>query len=82
VTTTAVTKNKKKKEKKGEGETVVFAPVTVEKRKRTVDDGFGDSRGKSSKYTEDGLRIYSVQDLNIGLGGDTPQCPFDCDCCF
>ena len=33
--------------------------------------------------SELGMNIYSVGDLKIGAGaGDTPQCPFDCQCCF
>ncbi|KAN0061721.1 hypothetical protein ACQY0O_005713 [Thecaphora frezii] len=43
---------------------------------------FMDSRGSSRKRTEDGLPIYSEAELRIGEGGDTPLCPFDCDCCF
>lgn len=35
----------------------------------------------SGARTEDGLPIYSVEELKIGLGGDTPECPFDCHCC-
>ncbi|KAJ2575421.1 hypothetical protein EV177_010999, partial [Coemansia sp. RSA 1804] len=36
------------------------------------DDDFADSRGKSSKYTEDGLRVFYMDDLRIGEGeGDT-----------
>ncbi|KAJ1662841.1 hypothetical protein IW140_005548 [Coemansia sp. RSA 1813] len=47
------------------------------------DDDFADSRGKNSKYTEDGMRVYYMDDLRIGEGeGDTDLCPFDCDCCF
>ncbi|KAI7964916.1 hypothetical protein MJO29_003014 [Puccinia striiformis f. sp. tritici] len=49
-----------------------------------VDDeqerAFRDSRGTRPK-TEDGLMIYSVEELKIGLGLDTPECPFDCQCC-
>ncbi|CAG8535213.1 12512_t:CDS:2 [Acaulospora morrowiae] len=46
------------------------------------DDGFSDSRGtKIRKSTEDGFAIYNANELNIGNGGDTPLCPFDCDCC-
>ncbi|CAG8475240.1 25833_t:CDS:2 [Dentiscutata erythropus] len=45
-------------------------------------DGFSDSRGtKSRKTTEDGLAVYDINELNIGNGGDTPLCPFDCECC-
>ncbi|KAJ2481664.1 hypothetical protein IWW56_001574 [Coemansia sp. RSA 2131] len=47
------------------------------------DDDFADSRGKNTKYTDDGLRVFFLDDLRIGEGeGDTEQCPFDCDCCY
>ncbi|TPX59386.1 hypothetical protein PhCBS80983_g02541 [Powellomyces hirtus] len=50
------------------------------------DDGaFGDSRGalKGKRKTEDGLGLFTTDELNIGKGeGDTPQCPFECWCCF
>ncbi|KAJ1971682.1 hypothetical protein H4R35_005119 [Dimargaris xerosporica] len=47
------------------------------------DDGFFDSRGSGKKrFTEDGYPLYTVEDLQIGLGGDTPDCPFGCQCCF
>lgn len=29
-----------------------------------------------------GLPIYTLQELNIGQGKNTKDCPFDCDCCF
>ncbi|KAI9595267.1 hypothetical protein BDF19DRAFT_82501 [Syncephalis fuscata] len=49
----------------------------------TMDDAFADTRGsQSSRYTEDGLPIYDAKLLRIGEGGDTDQCPFDCECCF
>ena len=30
------------------------------------------------------IPIYTAESLNIGLSnsGNTPNCPFDCDCCF
>ena len=34
------------------------------------------------RVMDDGLPIYKEDELNIGLGKDTPECPFDCDCCF
>ena len=36
------------------------------------------------KFTDDGLPIYTPEELKIGLKGSgrTPKCPFDCDCCF
>lgn len=33
------------------------------------------------RTTEDGYPLYDVKDLNIGGGLDTPECPFDCQCC-
>ncbi|KAH8554327.1 hypothetical protein BGW37DRAFT_249771 [Umbelopsis sp. PMI_123] len=70
---------------------VVFAELAAVKasKKRAAqpkiadDDGFSDSRGKKSRRTtDDGFPLYDVKELNIGLGGDTPECPFDCKCCF
>lgn len=71
---------------------VVFAELAAikktknpKKRPAPTDDGdeFGDSRGikKTSRYTDDGYPLYDVKDLNIGNGLDTPECPFDCQCC-
>ncbi|KAF8898586.1 hypothetical protein BD779DRAFT_1687491 [Infundibulicybe gibba] len=44
---------------------------------------FNDSRGSTSrKKTEEGWAVYKEDELGIGdQGGDTPLCPFDCDCC-
>ncbi|KAI8049423.1 uncharacterized protein B0P05DRAFT_592113 [Gilbertella persicaria] len=73
---------------------VVFAELAAVKnskpstKKRPVplpsaDEDFGDSRGlkKTNRTTEDGYPLYDVKDLNIGNGLDTPDCPFDCNCC-
>lgn len=40
------------------------------------------NEAKSRKYTPDGLPIYTMEELNIGKGGNTDLCPFDCNCCF
>ncbi|KAJ7630740.1 hypothetical protein FB45DRAFT_916447 [Roridomyces roridus] len=44
---------------------------------------FKDSRGSGPRRkTEEGWSIYKEDELGIGdEGGDTPLCPFDCDCC-
>lgn len=34
------------------------------------------------RTTDDGLPLYDVSDLGLGRGGDTSECPFDCQCCF
>lgn len=33
-------------------------------------------------FTEEGYKIYTPEELNIGKGGNTSECPFDCKCCF
>lgn len=59
-----------------------------EKRPKKVsknDLEFTDTRGLKSKarpLTADGLPIYTAEEMGIGTGGDTPDCPFDCQCCF
>jgi len=42
----------------------------------------GSARKDGSTHTEDGLKIYSAEELRIGKGQNTPLCPFDCECCF
>ena len=60
------------------------------KSEREDDMGFGTAtsdkivkKGNAS-YTADGLRIYTMEDLGLDKeeGGDTPLCPFDCECCI
>ncbi|KAG2023322.1 hypothetical protein CC2G_000987 [Coprinopsis cinerea AmutBmut pab1-1] len=57
-------------------------------KKKKVDkeeeEKFKDSRGTSGRRTtEEGWTIYNEDELGISHeGGDTPLCPFDCDCCF
>ncbi|ORX76971.1 DUF1764-domain-containing protein [Anaeromyces robustus] len=80
--------NKKEKTSVNDSSKIVVAKSDIKKSKYaykpTDDDGFGDSRGlHSERRTEDGLRIFTMEDLRIGEGeGDTPLCPFDCNCCF
>mmetsp|Transcript_15169 Transcript_15169/g.22620 ORF Transcript_15169/g.22620 Transcript_15169/m.22620 type:complete len:81 (-) Transcript_15169:234-476(-) len=51
-----------------------------------VDDGLGgiyNNEGWTGRRTSgDGLRIFKTHLLKIGDGGGTPQCPWDCQCCF
>jgi hypothetical protein len=69
-------------------ETIVFGEKNIEKQALPEDDFFQNSRGTRSivttdiERTEDGLPIYLDEELKIGLGKDTPDCPFDCSCCF
>ncbi|CAE6378595.1 unnamed protein product [Rhizoctonia solani] len=59
----------------------------VGKKSATVDsddERFRDSRGTGPRRrTEEGYAIYKEDELGINdEGGDTPLCPFDCECCF
>lgn len=49
-----------------------------------VDDGLG-GKYNHEGYTgrvEDGVRIFKTHLLQSAKSGSTPDCPFDCDCCF
>jgi Eukaryotic protein of unknown function (DUF1764) len=44
---------------------------------------YSDSNKLSNKRTEEGWPVYRLEDLNLSnTGGDTADCPFDCNCCF
>jgi len=64
----------------------VAAPKKSKAKQGKLEDEarFRDSRGTGPRRkTEDGFLIYKEDELGIGNeGGDTPLCPFDCDCCF
>ncbi|KAJ0247289.1 hypothetical protein HA466_0167210 [Hirschfeldia incana] len=60
--------------------------VAKRKRKRSEVDGFNNSSSKKGprKRTEDGLLVFTEDELGINKAnaGNTPLCPFDCQCCF
>lgn len=55
------------------------------KKRKIPDDSHewvGKGEKKKARYTEDGLKIYTLNELGINSkSGGTPLCPFDCDCC-
>lgn len=58
---------------------------TKKKTKKPEDTGdFADPPSRPRKTTEDGLAIYTEDELGINKAdaGNTPLCPFDCSCCF
>lgn len=58
-------------------------PMKVTKVAGSKDDIFGEASQAGRKRTEEGFAIYSEAELGLSKhGGDTPDCPFDCDCCF
>ncbi|EHY66030.1 hypothetical protein NEAUS04_2245 [Nematocida ausubeli] len=42
----------------------------------------GSSALEQDIFSCDGYKIYTQEELKIGRGGNTPNCPIDCDCCF
>jgi hypothetical protein len=52
------------------------------------EDDLGFTRGGSKKklagnsYSADNLKVVDIDSLGMGKGGDTADCPFDCQCCF
>ncbi|KAJ6406463.1 hypothetical protein OIU84_010059 [Salix udensis] len=62
-------------------------PKLTTKKKKSKEDEKGrstDPPSRSRKKTEDGLTIYTEEELGFSKssGGGTALCPFDCDCCF
>ncbi|KAM2020868.1 hypothetical protein ACFX16_042957 [Malus domestica] len=57
---------------------------TKKKDKGIRDGGFGDLSSQTKKRTQDGLAVYTEDELGINNAdaGNTPLCPFDCSCCF
>ena len=38
-------------------------------------------RGAGDGAAVAGLTMYALEALGMGGAGDTPDCPFDCQCC-
>lgn len=34
------------------------------------------------RFMDDGTPIYSIEDIVSKTGGNTDECPFDCQCCY
>ncbi|KAK9946304.1 hypothetical protein M0R45_011773 [Rubus argutus] len=80
-----------KKRKKAEADKVKKPNEEPNKPKRKKkkdlgfeDGAFVDQTSRSKKRTNDGLAIYTEEELGINKAdaGSTPLCPFDCSCCF
>ncbi|PBL00748.1 DUF1764-domain-containing protein [Armillaria gallica] len=59
-------------------------PTKSKKDSKDTEERFKDSRGSGPRRkTEEGWSVYKEDELGMtNEGGDTPLCPFDCDCCF
>ncbi|KAL5994849.1 hypothetical protein ACLOJK_024906 [Asimina triloba] len=70
---------KNKKEKKTDEK-----PKKKKKKGSLKGDFQNDPIPRPRRKTQDGLTIYSAEELGVGNpdAGSTPLCPFDCSCCF
>ncbi|OMP06354.1 hypothetical protein CCACVL1_01613 [Corchorus capsularis] len=84
-------KRKKPEEKKSEksnGDEISKSKSMKKKKKKSKEgkeEGRKEPRSSGSrKKTGDGFAIYTEEELGINKAdaGNTPLCPFDCDCCF
>lgn len=68
------------KQQKGQQSSLPTPPAGASK-----DDLFGEGASLTFKRKRDpvsGLPLYSEEELRLGGGGGTKDCPFDCDCCY
>lgn len=67
-------------------ETEDLKPKKMKKKKkdRGLKDNDLDEPSQPRRRTNDGLAIFSEEELGINKtdAGGTPLCPFDCSCCF
>ncbi|KAH7533036.1 hypothetical protein FEM48_Zijuj04G0087300 [Ziziphus jujuba var. spinosa] len=79
-------KNDKRFKDEEANEDLNSKPKKMKKKndKRFKDEDPADSSSRPRKKMQDGLNIYTEEELGINKGdaGGTPLCPFDCSCCF
>lgn len=77
----AASSSQRSKQSKAERPSEVKKKAKVD---REEEERFKDSRGTGPRRkTEEGFLIYKEDELGINAeSGDTPLCPFDCQCCF
>lgn len=83
-------KKKTKRDKRSDDGGFTDATVNPKKMKKNKRDkgsdegGFMDPPSRPRTRTNDGLAIFTEEELGISKAdaGGTPLCPFDCSCCF
>ncbi|KAK6912793.1 Protein of unknown function DUF1764, eukaryotic [Dillenia turbinata] len=76
---------KVEKEKSSENVDANSKKTKKSKKSEVSDEGrFVDPPSRPRKRTNDGLAIYTMEELGMDKAdaGATPLCPFDCSCCF
>ncbi|RDB28914.1 Uncharacterized protein C6G9.01c [Hypsizygus marmoreus] len=84
IDTSALVLNGKRQKTDRGGATAKAVQPSMKHPDRADESRFKDSRGSGPrKKTEEGWAIYKEDELGIrDEGGETPLCPFDCECCF
>lgn len=80
----AATQKKKQEQKKKNQAGRKRASLTPTASGEWVDDGLGgvyNSEGFTGRV-EDGVKVFKAHVLRKPNAGETPDCPFDCKCCF
>ena len=54
----------------------------IKAQREQVKEEMRQDAASGRKMTGDGYKVYSLDELGVGKGGDTDLCPFDCECCF
>ncbi|XP_057524817.1 uncharacterized protein C6G9.01c [Amaranthus tricolor] len=77
-------RKKTEKEKAENSSKINEKSKKIKKKKIPKDSEVFNSNSKPRRRTNNGLPIYSEEELGINNqdGGDTALCPFDCSCCF
>ncbi|KAI0348644.1 DUF1764-domain-containing protein [Trametopsis cervina] len=72
-----------KKQERSARPSKLEAVKSKKKDNKGEEEKFKDSRGTGPRRkTDEGFAIYKEDELGITeQGGDTPLCPFDCECC-
>ena len=89
----SASRDKKGGDDHGSVEQEIYSQLASAKKRRTREpavvpdpalEAFCNTRaGKVARQkTPEGYRIFSEEELKIGKGGKSPDCPFDCHCCF
>lgn len=68
----------------------IFDEIKSERKKKqqnlhkSISNNKVNERDPNRRYTEDGIPIYTEEELGLNnpKAGTTPLCPFDCDCCY
>jgi hypothetical protein len=67
----------------------IFQQTTTKKKRKEIETKNDEKKTqeppkkkKKDRKVYEGLKVYTMDELKIGQGGNTDLCPFDCDCCF